>query len=146
MDFIEKKIFTKIRPLLPLSPFTQRFSAVLPLSHVFAKSFFSTKFTLLDAVLCADSKYHMHFTQNSIFLGHNEEILAHFVGFSAMIRVFLLFEYVVHLFSYFRSHIRKEHEKLHRTIYVTRWIKISFAYHMELTLPKTWFFVALSSI
>ena len=74
-------------------------------------------------VLCADSEYHMHFALKSIFVGHSLEIPAYFVTFSARILVFPQFEHVLHFFPYFSSYIRIEHEKLHRSIYITHWIK-----------------------
>ena len=80
---------------------------------------------LCDVVLCADSEYHMHFAVKLIFVGHSLEIPAHFVPFSLRILVFPQFEHIPHFFPYFSSYIRIEHEKLHRSIYITHCLKNS---------------------
>jgi hypothetical protein len=67
----------------------------------FGKNLFWIESILVDAVLSADSKYRMYFTEKSIFIGHSVEIPTHFYDLSRLIRVFSLFECVLHFFSYF---------------------------------------------
>ena len=102
--------------------------------RVFVNIFFSIQFMLWDVVLCADSEYHMHFALKLIFVDHSLRIPAYFVTFSPRIPVFPQFEHVLHFFSYFASYIRIEHEKLHRSIYITHWIKNSLGKKLAYTL------------
>ena len=89
---------------------------------------------LCDVILCADSEYHMHFALKLTFVSHSLEIPVYFVTFSARILVFPQFEHVLRFFAYFSSYIRIEHEKLHRSIYITHWIKNSLGKKLAYTL------------
>jgi len=60
--------------------------------------------------------------------------------------VFGVFDHFLHFFSYFWDHIMKEHEKLHRSIYITFWFKISLLPYMGFRGPKTWLFLDFLSI
>jgi len=88
---------------------------------------------LRDVVLDPDSEYHIGFVLKLFFVGHNLEIPGHFYDFSALFLVFSLFEYFLHFFSSFRSHIRIEHEKLHRSTYITHCLKNSLGKNLAYT-------------
>jgi len=87
------------------------------------KFFFLTKLILFDVVYRADFEYQIHFARKSTFTSHNLEIPTHFPSFLRVIPVFPRFYHVLHFFSNIWSHIRIEHEKLHRSEYISHWIK-----------------------
>ena len=89
---------------------------------------------LQDVVLHSDSEYHIHFVSKLFFVGHSLEIPAYFVTFSARILVFPQFDHVLHCFPYFSTYIRIEHEKLHRSIYITHCLKNSLGKKLAYTL------------
>ncbi len=131
--------------MVPLSSYLLYFCLYSPSVIFCEKSFFFLKAMLFNAVLSADYKYVIYLIQKPTFIGHSLKIWAHFMDFSALYPVFPRFEHFLHFFSYCWICILKEHGKLHRSLYITRWIKVSLLAYRGLRGSKIWFLPVFDS-